>query len=319
MQYISPVPLLETLNGEQPDKKSISLARKKMLAELELNGGSVDINGGELSKNDIINLFDELQQGDNLSYHFAVANDAVLLRLLEYNIIEKGDRFNDNELYDGPQFIEWISPYFFNSFSIFARECLLGSQVSIKISTPADPLVNPYANDSPIPQKNDGGWSALFSNPILMTGWHWEEARQGIEAIVKKDMENLYAFHQNKGPAGNRLIEPLINAPYITMLQQLPAKSFTQLRDEYAYITMQCAIHIFNKINRDKGAAIIENAWVLAVSSNVKDGIQATQAHMDNLKRGSGSGGGGNNGNAWVIRAVVIGLLIIFRFATCHG
>ncbi len=60
-----------------------------MLAELELNdGNSILVNGKEVSKNDIIRFFDDLQQSTDLSYHVAVYRDKVLLKFLEYSILE---------------------------------------------------------------------------------------------------------------------------------------------------------------------------------------------------------------------------------------
>lgn len=153
MQYISPVALLETLTPGQADKKGFSLAKKKMLAELELNGGSVvTISGREFTRNDIIVFFDNLQHTDNLSYHIIVANDAVLLRFLEYNFLENRDRFSNNELYSDAGFIEWISPYFFTSFTSFAEECLVGREAYQTAAPSTDPLFVSYS-EQPKPQK----------------------------------------------------------------------------------------------------------------------------------------------------------------------
>jgi len=294
MQYISPFALLQTLTPGQADKQSLALAKKKMLAELELNGGAVvTINGNEFTKNDIVNFFDNLQQTGNLSFHIIVANDAVLLRFLEQHFLNNGDRFSNNELYADAGFIEWVSPYFFKSFTRFAEKCL--------------------------PGKDDSGWVALFSNPVLMNSLYTEQAWQIIENIVRKDLANLYSFLKSKGSRGIHSIKKLIDSRYTLMLQQLPVSRFTDLRNEYGAVMMHCSIPIFNGGNKAGAMETIENAWRLAVTRELKDHIQAKQAEMDHIlrtHREAGKAGG------WLTvpttwRVVIIVIIIVLKFATC--
>jgi len=315
MQYVSTVTLLDNLTPGQADKKSFALAKKKMLAELELNGGAaVTINGREFTKNDIVNFFDNLQQADNLAYHIIVANDAVLLCFLEQNFLNNGDRFSNNESYADPGFIDWISPYFFTSFTSFAEECLVGEEVVERLHS-TDPLFVKYSATTTW-QKNDDGWATLLANAIIMNSYYLEEAWKKIEDIVRQQLEYLKEFHQAKGLVGKNLIEPLIDFRYVTMLQRLPAERFRYLRDEYAYMMMQCAVHIFNTVNRYDAETIIDNALQLVVSYDVKESILAKQSEMHHLvnKKPAGRGGG-----SWGLRGVGFLLFMIFKIATCNS
>src|SRR5262245_38896238 len=113
MQYLSPSTLLGGSIPTPFDKKAIQLGRKKLLAELELTGGdSIDINGVTLTKGNIIDYFEALQQENVIDYHNAVEEDTVLRDFLETHTIERGFQYKDNRLYHDIHFLQWISPYF---------------------------------------------------------------------------------------------------------------------------------------------------------------------------------------------------------------
>ena len=260
MQYISPVSLLETLNIQQLDKKGISLAKKKMLAELDLNGGeAVVINGKELTKNDIIGFFDNLQQTDNLAYHLTIARDPVLLNFLELGILEKGTWFKKDPVYNDPAFKIWISPYFFTSFGSFAEGC--------------------------INNHNDDEWKTLLRNPQLMDAYYTAKAWDIIEMAIRRDLEDLnHIIKISEFPnwyaeeRGN--IAMLTGAAYVSMLKCLPKERFAFLTDNYAHAIMRCSVIIFNKINTEKGAGMIRNALLLAAPGNMKKTIEYKQGEM---------------------------------------
>lgn len=124
MRYLSPAFLFDGSIPAPLDKKAILLGRKKLLAELELNAGeNIDIRGLSLSKNDIIDYFDELQQDSVAAYHQAIAADQPLLGFLEDHLLEKGARFKEEPLYRDPAFVRWVSPYFRDAFTAFTADC----------------------------------------------------------------------------------------------------------------------------------------------------------------------------------------------------
>lgn len=272
MQYISPIALLKEVSPGEVDNKNLTIAKKKLLAELDLSGGaSIIINNRELFKNDIINFFDSLQQHENINYHIIVANDAVLLRFLEHNVIENGNRFTNTELYRNEQFINWVSGYYCTSFCIVAANCLT------------------YIYDDE--------WLALMANPLLMNATDLEEAWGEVETEVRQSLERLREFFNSKSVEGKKGIDLLVGFRYISMLQRLPAQRFTILRDEYAYMVMQCSIEIFNKVNKDEGLIIVENGLILAASENIRRQIGEKMSEMQSInsrrkKRSSWSGRG---------------------------
>ncbi len=100
-----------------PERKDVLMARKKCLAELELSEDqTITINGKTLEKQDIIAVFDELNNEIVFAYHLAIFKDETLLAFLEEGELKKGKFWNDNLLYDDPYFISFISPYFAEAY-----------------------------------------------------------------------------------------------------------------------------------------------------------------------------------------------------------
>lgn len=291
MQYISPLHFLElSAAGSTIDKKDLLLAKKKLLAELELNDGKgIVINGKERTKNDIVRFFDDLQQTADLSYHTAIYQDKVLLKFLEYNTLEKKDRFASNPLYADEAFIEWIGPFYADSFVSFARECFLHFMVD--------------------------EWTTLMDNPMMMTPFQKETAWGGLEKDMRADIEQL-SFFANKKMSRSDLVsvESICDFRHIQMLFRLPAERFGALRDELAFAIMQLCISAFNHVDRDWARNTIENAHVLAVSEELKKQVYNKKYEMDGIVAGSTGGGGGTSTNWWTyVRVALFVIFIIIR------
>lgn len=119
MQYISPFSLLG-INVEEVSQKAdsinISFLRKKMLAEFELSQSvTIKTPAGELSKNDVLVVLDQLQNPQILKFHLEIAKDNVLLDFLQYNALE--DTFLKKPLYSQKDFIDFVTPYFAHAYS----------------------------------------------------------------------------------------------------------------------------------------------------------------------------------------------------------
>jgi hypothetical protein len=257
MQYISPLSFLGG-GAIAADKKSIQLAKKKMLAEVELSAtGSILVNGRELTKNDIIVFFDSLQTDDSLPYHVAIADDPALLYFLEHNTLGRNSRFKICPLFEDSQFVEWLSPYFFTSFATLAKKCLK--------------------------ERDDDAWAALFANAILMNFYYTEEAWKEIEKAVQADWEKIDRFQKKKVMQGLQAVEPLLNFKYISMLKRLPVGRFNSLLDGYAFTVMQCSIHIFNRVSRNRGLVVVENALILVASPYVRKTILDKKFEMEGI------------------------------------
>jgi len=302
MQYISPSILLKDVSAAPTDKKNLTLAKKKMLAELELNGGTtITFNNKEFTKNDIINYFDNAQQDESLAYHVAIANDVFLLKFLENNVLENRHGFAKNELYSDPAFIDWVSPYFFTSFTTFGIEC--------------------------IRKTNAEDWIALLDSPMLMNDKFKAQAWDLFEEEFTYYLTHLRSFTTDKPTIGLNDLNRLCNFNFTRILQKLPAHRFYNLHDAYATAMGNAAIYAFRKGERSISGIYIDNAISLAFSKSVKADLEKRRNDWDEAMQriggagghtasGASSGGGGMSTVA-IIRIIVIIVVALFRIASC--
>jgi len=276
MQYISPFTLTLNTGVALVDEKSILLAKKMMLAEIDLNDGTgITVNNHGFTKNDVIVFFDGLLQPYNLSYHTAIANDVVLLTFLEQGTIDENNWFVANPLYTDNGFLAWVSQYYYTSFNRFAATC----------------FKNLYSSQ----------WQALMANAVLMTVADQEKAWAKVERLIERNLEILHTFLQkNEKPAtyltklegwikGNledlhtflqkkkkkdrHFVEPLVSQSLINMLQHLPAARFTALNNRYAAIIFALARYFFNNGSEDYAIAILRRTPAIATSEDLRKDI----------------------------------------------
>lgn len=293
MQYISPLRYVELSAADTIDRKDLLLAKKKMLAELELNDGrGIEINGKDVSKNDIVRFFDDLQQSADLSYHFEVYKDKALLDFLEHNALGRQSRFASNPVYADESFITWISPYYAHSFSTLAIQCLSSLM--------------------------DDTWSALLSNPLMMNSYHTETVWEDMERKIRNDISKIeYAEESRVTRDSMAEVGDICGFKYVCMLGLLPETRFALVRDEMAFAMMQLCIKIFNHVDREWPIIIIQNAHVLAVSEQMKNQIDGKRIEMETIEKN-------NKRSFWRPRLqwnngrmVFFFLFVIFKVITC--
>lgn len=117
--YQSPIRTFEVLgiSTESIDPNQLKLERKRLLLEIQISDTqTTTIGDKELGKNDVIELFDELEKVTHLDYHTSIYQHPRLLQLLEKSEVSKSKvenkhkiRFETQEEWD--EFIAFISPY----------------------------------------------------------------------------------------------------------------------------------------------------------------------------------------------------------------
>jgi hypothetical protein len=265
MLYLSPSSLFGEAIPQPFDKKAIQLARKKLLAELELNeGNDLQILGRSYGKNDIINYFENLLKDNVLEYNAAISRDRTLLVFLEKAAIHAGERFDKNPMYTDESFIRWISPWFTESFSHLILECFRSSAY-LKLTT-------------------------LFNNPWLMTPTDQEQVWINVAKLIRDNIWTLDRYQSQGRQQQSRhwivrnstrhtirmsAVSGLMDQNYIRMIGLLPESRFGELRNKYAFVMMQACIFTFNTrmYKRDLAEQWITNAQSLAVSPDLKNQI----------------------------------------------
>lgn len=303
MQYLSPAAVLgESLSGTL-DKKAIQLGRKKLFADLELSGGTtIELQGKSFTKHDIIQYLESLLKEDALNYHSAVNQDQVLLGFLENADIGRKERFRDDPLYDQELFIQWVSPYFHNSFTAFMSECFL--------------------------HPDEDKMIALLSNKLLMTSRLLELSWDTVTRIILNDLATLEQFVELRrgGQAAEapslHVVGGLMEYSYVRMIILLPPNRFSSLRDEFALQMQNACIEIFNKyVNyRSSVRTWMDNAVLLASSQEVKNILGDKLAEMENIVSGdTGRSSDSGASSSGIFKFLAFALFIAIKIATCNS
>ncbi len=294
MQFISPGSLYGEKFEPLPDKKSLQLERKKLLAELEINGtDTITIHQITLTKSDIISYFDGLQTGETLKYYQVIERDRVLLLFLEEQFIDYKQKFNKNDLYYDNQFINWVSPYFSTAFKSFAGACFK--------------------------QIDSQALKTMLDNHLLMTDEDTEACLTFIGNILNNNIARInYYAEQGKQHADAKVpletVSLLMGSAFVRMIKLLPEKRFGEIRDVYAFAIMQACIYAFNKNVQDREWAktILEHAALLAFSPEMKDTLQQKLDEMNRITAKSKK-----KQSFLIFRLVFVALFIIVKLATC--
>lgn len=115
MQYHSPFHYLPPdLQSEVlASPQQIKLLRKRLLAEIELSPTqSIVKEGKELTKFDVISLFDQLNDPDLVKIHGEVFKSRELLRFLENKKLPHAFRFTENPILHTEKAMVFLSPYY---------------------------------------------------------------------------------------------------------------------------------------------------------------------------------------------------------------
>lgn len=121
--YQSPIRIFETLgiSVESIDSAQLRMERKRLLLEIQISDTqTTQLGDQEVGKNDVIELFDRLENMSDLAFHKAIFKHPILLDFLENGTIPRAKsnqhfiHFDTKKEWDA--FIQFISPYLAYSF-----------------------------------------------------------------------------------------------------------------------------------------------------------------------------------------------------------
>jgi|GEM_PF-1029379 len=305
MQYISPFSLLPNTPDKTFTRKDLVLAKRKLLAEFELQGSSTILhNNKEMSRNDVLVFFDELDKKDDLGFHLIVSNDPVLLSFLENHAIQPNAKFITYKYNQTDDFIEWLSPYFRDAFK----------DASLR-----------YFKKQEIYE-----FKTLMNNPLLLANEHASAAWQPVENYLDNLLQQLEWLNSDKDIVIHEAeITMLIKFDQVNMIKLLPQERFQLQINNYAFEMMRSSIEIFNKLNREWALVILEDAKSLHVSEETYQSLLDKENEMKGIissesnpptSRSKSSSSSSDSGNTWaIIRAVAFLLIALARIATCSN
>ena len=292
MRYLSPASLPDSPLINLSDKKSLQLQKKKLLAELELNAtGEIKINDRTLSKNDILQYFETLEDETILRYHETVSKDKPLTAFLENSRLPDDASFAQSSLYGDPGFLQWISPYFYTAFTEYVKYCL---------------------------QNNDeSGLRNLLQNPLLLIDYDRERAWIEIGQVLENNIARLDGYQEQANRKKRKPdiagVSALTSDTLTRMILLLPKDQFARVRDNYSFTVMQLSILLFNRgrFKRDLAASWLYTAKTLAVSESRYNQVVAKGFEMDGIRKK----GERNLG----VRAIIVISIVVLRMITSNA
>jgi hypothetical protein len=303
MTYTSPFSLFDLGAGATFDKSTLNLAKKKILAELDLSTHqTIVLAGQEMTKNDVLQLFDALGKSQDLEYHQAIAKDAVLLHFLEKGTINENSSFLHQAIYDNPNFIDFVSPYFSEQYSTA--------------------IINALTENN-----NKKIANLLTFNPLFLNASDTYKTWEEVESFIVGEMKAIDEAAEQVERHGVKTREEVMHFydyRFLGCLNRLP-EHFASVRDRYARALYNLATVQWNKGQHQNAVEIVKEATLLntypETQTMMQERLSWFNTQLDRASNtstnSSSTSSSSNSGNSlWYIIAFIITLL---RFgATCN-
>ncbi len=302
--------------GQTLERKDLLLAKRRMLAEFELNNSStIIVNKKEVSKNDVLLMFETLEDTEDLHFHSIVFKDEHLLFFLEHNdLLDKKPNLsqllpshsfnpiltnsiqpkftpveskfsisNDDLTED---FLYWISPYFAYSFKV--------------------------ASFNFFRKKDVPAFIALMQNNWYMSEDDKYDAFEPIMGLIESQDKRLDQIADNFSIEDKTILEELASKQQIILLQNLPVKLFQHQINSYADNLMRCSVPIFNKVNWTQALDMLDNAKSLPIEKETMDRVVDKENEMRGIMANAGKKSNSKDHSNIIFR---IGFFLLFIVA----
>lgn len=294
MQYINPLVALD-LNPEDLSAQTLKQARKRMMAEFELQGNTVIIwQDQEVDRATVLGWFDQLEEAEVAGFHQEIARQSTLLAFLEQASL---DLFYEGDIslmgsmpkallkFIGPYFADAFNKRLFHAFRQFDWEEI---DVLCAHSLPIPPAYHAAA---------------------------YKDTYRYLHGRIEDLSQHTLALEKGKTPDGQ--VQEFTDEMLIMAFNRLPAY-FEASRDRYAQGLEGLGMVLHNQHRRVQLAlVVIRQGLKLEVSPDTRARLQHI---MDQLEKMSPAAsildefqqlGGGNKKNKVGPWAVAIGILVL--------
>jgi hypothetical protein len=295
MRYVSPFALFELEEAQvEVTEKDLFLRKRKLLSEFELfNTSTIDVNGQQLSKNDVLKMFNTFENDANLNFHLIVAKDKTLLCFLEQHQIEFKQKFSIPPQDLTPEFIEWVSPYFREAFTETAMASIQNRDLL--------------------------SFNTLMMNPRYMTAADEMLAWQPVQKYFYELIFQLSEIND----AGSQLrlewdIKIIGGKDMQEIVRHLPIEKFQSQINAYAYELMRAALGIFT-FDRVWSLHLITDALSLPITEDIRETLEEKQNEIETAAQRGYSGRSKKSpdySSLWtIVRALLFCIFIAARMS----
>ncbi len=268
MDYISPLHSLNLDANTTLDKASLNLAKKKILAEMELSTqGTIELGGQTMTKHDVLQWFDGLAKMQNWSYHQAIALDKALLNFLEKSKLNTPYTFLNQAIYSDEAFVAFVSPYFLEKYKENLIKYLqIGDAKLLK--------------------------NVLNVHPLLLTDYDRYDVWQAVELFIDNKIENINHATQevedNRKAKATFDVAALHHSAFIACLNALP-EHFFSIRDCYARALYNLSAVQWNNGSKPSATTLVKDATLLQVFAETQEMLKERLAWFANQQKGTTS------------------------------
>jgi hypothetical protein len=295
MRYVSPFQELGIEIDGNLEKSDLNLAKKRLLAELELSSIPTILRGSmEMSKDDIIKQFDKLGSIRNWDFHRLVLADNALLNFVQNKDWNAKTALLKEPKYDTPAFVEFISPYFSESYKSLIIKSLANSS-SVNLTA--------VLNITPRMMTEHDRDNVWFSVASFLDGW-------------KNDLDRIAENIEHKQEYADKDLLPYHNKSFMQCLNLLP-EEFSWYRDDYANSLYNLSANSWNNQRYYRAMEFVKNARSLHLSADTEAMLDERIAWFDEQMRDAGAA---DSSFDWATtgRIILFIIFILVRLATCH-
>src|ERR1035437_4463990 len=259
IQYVNPFDLLgiTTENLSDVNSYSINKSKRKLITEVELsNSKTSTYDCIELNTGDCIKIIDELDNKDYKEFHFFTYGNLPLKKFLTTCDIRFFENFQTESIYNLPEFLEFISPFFTQQYD----RTLLDNYKQANRNTLVKLLANkPIVN------------SLYYEKCFKSTYSYIKEIDNEIKIIINEISNGKSPFINKQFVGLDLLIVEKVN---VDLLNILPSY-FQSLKNQLAMSIRNLARDINNKPFEyfEPAFRIIEVAYNISIDALTKQTI----------------------------------------------
>ena len=296
MRYVSPFEELGIEIDGNLNKEDLNLAKKRLLAELDLSDAPTILRGSvEMTKNDIITQFDKLGSVKNWDFHRLIAADKALLGFVQHKDWNEQKQLLKEPKYDDAAFIDFVSPYFSESYKYLIIKHLAAR--SIKNLTAILDITPRLLTDN----DHDDVW---FSVESFLEGW-------------KDNLNEIAENVRNGQHYTDKELIPYQAKQFIQCLNLLP-DDFTWFRDDYATSLFNLSAYSWNKEKHYRAIDIVKNARLLEISDETEVMLDERIAWFEEqIGRTSNVTSSESWSGATIFRVLLFVIFVLVKVATC--
>lgn len=268
MRYLNPFDLLNTKINSVSEINIIDVkkSKKRILAEIELSDdASISIKNIKFFKSDCLKAFDELEDKDKLEFYFFIYQYQELNNFLYNGVTKFFVNFRHESIFDLPEFIDFLSPYFAPKYTY----------VLLKV----------------LEKKSCKALEILNSIPILVNTEYLDHAFHGaynfIQNIIKwidnisKEIKNGTSVYNEDNI--EKLIENFNQKIHIKTINLLPSY-FQEVRNNLSYALRNLSINIFNNIGDSEASVkLLQYALNIKIDDLIKNNFQKDLSQIEEI------------------------------------